>query len=51
MLPTDRGRGGIGRELASRVLQEIGDLYMVDLVCDTDLVPCSIASRSRPPSQ
>ena len=30
---------GIGRELVRRMLDELKDLYMVDLCCDEDLIP------------
>ena len=30
---------GIGKELVERVLAEIGPLYMIDLLCDTDVQP------------
>ena len=33
VLPSYRRRG-IGRELVTRLQRELGDLYMVDLVCD-----------------
>ncbi len=33
ILPSHRRRG-IGRELVTRMQQELGELYMVDLVCD-----------------
>ncbi len=33
VLPSYRRRG-IGRELVTRMQEELGDLYMVDLVCD-----------------
>jgi ribosomal protein S18 acetylase RimI-like enzyme len=38
VLPAYRRRG-IGRELVTRMQQELGDLYMVDLVCDEALEP------------
>ena len=38
VLPAYRGRG-IGRQLVDRVLAELGDLYMVDVVCDSDVAP------------
>lgn len=38
VLPTYRGQG-IGSELVRRLLERLGDRYMVDLVCDEDLVP------------
>src|SRR6185437_11888014 len=30
---------GIGKELVSRMLKELDDIYMIDLCCDDDLVP------------
>ena len=36
VLPQYRGRG-IGRELLSRMIERLGDLYMVDLLCDPEL--------------
>ena len=30
---------GIGSELVRRILDEVGDLYMVDAVCDPEVVP------------
>jgi ribosomal protein S18 acetylase RimI-like enzyme len=38
VLPAFQGRG-IGTELMRRLLEELGNLYMVDLSCDEDLVP------------
>jgi ribosomal protein S18 acetylase RimI-like enzyme len=38
VLPAYRGRG-IGSELVRRLLERLRDRYMVDLVCDEDLVP------------
>ena len=38
VLPSHRGRG-IGTELVSRLLAELGDLYSVDVVCDEELRP------------
>ncbi len=38
VLPAYRRRG-IGRELVTRMQRELGDLYMVDLVCDEALEP------------
>jgi len=38
VLPDRRGQG-IGQELVRRLLHQLRDLYMVDLVCDPDLVP------------
>jgi ribosomal protein S18 acetylase RimI-like enzyme len=37
VLPEYQGRG-IGAELVRRLLAEVGDLYMVDLVCDEGVV-------------
>lgn len=38
VLPDYRGRG-IGTELVRRLLERLRDRYMIDLVCDEDLVP------------
>jgi len=38
VLPAHRGQG-IGTELVRRLLDELGDLYSVDLVCDEELRP------------
>ena len=38
VLPEYRGRG-IGRELVRRMLERLGDLYMIDLICDSNLKP------------
>jgi len=38
VLPERRGQG-IGSELIRRILAELDDFYMVDLVCDPDLEP------------
>jgi ribosomal protein S18 acetylase RimI-like enzyme len=38
VLPEYQGRG-IGAELVRRLLAEVGDLYMVDLCCDEEVVP------------
>lgn len=32
-------RKGIGAELVKRILTEIGELYMIDLLCDADVQP------------
>lgn len=47
VLPAYRGRG-IGRDLVRRVLAELGDLYMVDVTCDPDVVPFYRALGLRP---
>jgi ribosomal protein S18 acetylase RimI-like enzyme len=38
VLPDYQGRG-IGQELVRRMLAQLGDLYAVDLLCDTDVQP------------
>ena len=38
VLPTHQG-SGIGRALVERMVEKLGDLYMIDLVCDPDVVP------------
>ena len=38
VLPSHQGRG-IGQELMRRMLEILGGLYMVDLLCDDDLQP------------
>lgn len=38
VLPPWRGRG-IGGELVRRLLSEIGRLYMIDVMCDADVLP------------
>lgn len=38
VLPEYQGRG-IGSELVRRLFESLGGLYMVDLLCDEDLVP------------
>lgn len=47
VLPAYRGRG-IGRELVRRALAELGDLYMVDVTCDPDVLPFYRALGLRP---
>jgi len=47
VLPAYRGRG-IGSELVRRVLAIVGDLYMVDVTCDPDIVPFYRALGLRP---
>ena len=36
VLPEYQGRG-IGQSLMNQIMEEIGDIYMVDLVCDANL--------------
>ena len=38
VLPEYR-RQGIGRELVTRMLRTLDDLYMIDVVCDPEIVP------------
>ena len=38
VLPEYQGHG-IGTELVRRLLAKLGDMYMVDLMCDVDVVP------------
>ena len=38
VLPEFQGRG-IGRELVTRLMVELDGLYMIDLVCNEDLIP------------
>ena len=38
VLPEYRGRG-VGTELVRRMMDALGDLYMVDLLCDANLQP------------
>jgi predicted N-acetyltransferase YhbS len=38
VLPEHQGRG-IGSELVRRALTLLGDRYMIDLLCDEELVP------------
>lgn len=38
VLPERRGEG-IGSRLVRELLDQIGDLYMVDLICDEDVAP------------
>lgn len=38
VLPSHQRRG-IGSELVRRVLEQLRDLYMVDVVCDPDVLP------------
>jgi ribosomal protein S18 acetylase RimI-like enzyme len=36
--PTHRSRG-VGSELVRRLLAELADLYMIDVMCDADVLP------------
>lgn len=38
VLPTYKNQG-IGQELVKQMIQQLNDLYMVDLLCDPDLQP------------
>lgn len=38
VLPSHQGRG-IGTQLVRRVQELVGDLYMLDVMCDDDVVP------------
>ncbi|MFJ7669147.1 GNAT family N-acetyltransferase [Lysinibacillus sp. NPDC097195] len=38
VLPQYKNKG-IGKELVNRMLQELDDIYMIDLCCDDDLIP------------
>ncbi|GLZ36186.1 N-acetyltransferase [Lentzea sp. NBRC 105346] len=38
VLPEYQGRG-IGQELVKRIVDEIGAVYSIDIVCDDDVVP------------
>lgn len=38
VLPEHRGQG-IGTEVLRRLLEEIGRLYMIDVMCDADVLP------------
>ncbi|OEC03686.1 acetyltransferase [Lysinibacillus sphaericus] len=38
VLPQYKNKG-IGKELVSRMLKELDEIYMIDLCCDDDLVP------------
>lgn len=47
VLPEYQGRG-IGTELVARMLSLLGDMYMVDVCCDEDLVPFYERFEMRP---
>lgn len=38
VLPEYKNKG-IGKELVQKMLQELDDIYMIDLCCDADLIP------------
>lgn len=38
VLPAYKNKG-IGSELVNRMLTELGEIYMIDLCCDEDLIP------------
>ncbi len=38
VLPAYKNKG-IGKELVKRMLQQLDDIYMIDLCCDDDLIP------------
>ncbi|ALC91772.1 acetyltransferase [Bacillus sp. FJAT-18017] len=38
VLPDYQGHG-IGKELVKRMLEELGEIYMIDLLCDPELQP------------
>jgi ribosomal protein S18 acetylase RimI-like enzyme len=47
VLPEYRGRG-IGSELVRRMLDQLGDLYAIDLICDVDVQPFYAKQGMRP---
>ena len=49
VLPEYQGRG-IGSELARRMLEKLGRLYMIDLLCDPDVQPFYTRLGMRPAS-
>jgi ribosomal protein S18 acetylase RimI-like enzyme len=49
VLPEYQGRG-IGSELARRMLEKLGRLYMIDLLCDPDVQPFYARLGMRPAS-
>ncbi len=36
---TDRQAGGIGSELVRRLREDLREIYMIDLLCDNDVIP------------
>jgi len=49
VLPEYQGQG-VGAELVRRILDEIGDLYMIDLVCHPNMQPFYARLGMRPSS-
>jgi ribosomal protein S18 acetylase RimI-like enzyme len=49
VLPGYQG-AGIGSELVRRMLEQLGDLYAVDLICDADVQPFYARLGMRPAS-
>ncbi|MCP4541140.1 MAG: GNAT family N-acetyltransferase [Chloroflexi bacterium] len=47
VLPAYRGRG-IGKELVRRMLDRLGGLYAIDLMCDSDVQPFYASLGMRP---
>jgi ribosomal protein S18 acetylase RimI-like enzyme len=47
VLPAYKGQG-IGSELVRRMLDKLRDLYMIDLICDTDVQPFYARLGMRP---
>jgi ribosomal protein S18 acetylase RimI-like enzyme len=47
VLPECRG-AGIGSELVRRMLEQLGDLYAIDLLCDADVQPFYARLGMRP---
>jgi ribosomal protein S18 acetylase RimI-like enzyme len=47
VLPEYRGRG-IGKELVQRMLDQLGDLYAIDLMCDPEVQPFYASLGMRP---
>lgn len=47
VLPAHQGRG-IGSELVQQMLDQLRELYMVDLICDPELQPCYERQGMRP---
>ncbi|OCA84182.1 acetyltransferase [Bacillus sp. FJAT-27225] len=49
VLPDYQGHG-VGKELVRRMTDELGDLYMIDLLCDEELQPFYESVGMRPAS-